>query len=136
MPVSRTSSDSVTDFGRVMKLAETTGVDASALAEDILSAFFEQGLDIADRDVLCKLADPHGLRGPAVHATLDDDLSRRAVLAQEAQLRQSGVTGVPDFLVNKRLFVVGAQSTESLVSVFDRAMFGAESDLAVSPTLH
>ena len=62
--------------------------------------------------------------------------SRRIVLAREAQVRQSGVSGVPDFLVNKRLFVVGAQPTERLVTVFDRAMFGDESDLEVSPTVH
>ena len=58
------------------------------------------------------------------------------VLSQEAQVRQSGVTGVPDFLINKRLFAVGAQSTESLVNIFDRAMFGEESDLPVSPIIH
>ena len=66
----------------------------------------------------------------------DDDLSRRMVISQEAQVRQSGVTGVPDFLINKRLFVVGAQSTDSLVGIFDRVMFGAESDLEVSATVH
>ena len=47
-----------------------------------------------------------------------------------------GVTGVPDFLVNKRLFVTGAQSTEILVNVFDRAMFGEDSELPVSEILH
>jgi predicted DsbA family dithiol-disulfide isomerase len=67
---------------------------------------------------------------------LDNDLSRRVVLSQEAQVRQSGVTGVPDFLINKRLLAVGAQSTESLVNIFDRAMFGEESDLPVSPIVH
>jgi predicted DsbA family dithiol-disulfide isomerase len=67
---------------------------------------------------------------------LDDDLSRRVVLSQEAQVRQSGVTGVPDFLINKRLFAIGAQSSESLVKIFDRAMFGEESDLPVSPVVH
>jgi len=71
-----------------------------------------------------------------VLGVLENDVTRHSVLAQEAQVRQSGVTGVPDFLINKRLFVVGAQSTENLVSVFDRAMFGEESDLVTSPTVH
>ena len=71
-----------------------------------------------------------------VDAALEDDLSKQLVLSQEAQVRKGGVSGVPDFLVNKRLFVMGAQSTEILLNVFDRAMFGAESDLEVSPTLH
>ncbi len=69
-------------------------------------------------------------------AALEDNRTKDIVLAQEAQVRQSGVTGVPDFLVNKRLFVVGAQRTDSLVNVFDRAMFGADSDLEVSQTVH
>jgi predicted DsbA family dithiol-disulfide isomerase len=58
------------------------------------------------------------------------------VTAEEAQVRQNGVTGVPAFLINKRLFVIGAQPTESLVNIFDRAMFGEESDLEVSTTVH
>ena len=124
------------DAHRVMKLAETGAFDASALAENILSGFFERGLDIADRDVLCALAEQHGLATRDVRKTLDNDQSRDIVLAQEAQIRQNGVSGVPDFLINKRLFVVGAQSTESLVNVFDRVMFGEESDLPVSPTVH
>ena len=44
--------------------------------------------------------------------------------------------GVPDFLINRRLFAVGAQSTENLVNIFDRVMFGEESALPVSPIIH
>jgi predicted DsbA family dithiol-disulfide isomerase len=124
------------DAHRLMKLAETENIDTSALAEKILSGFFENGLDLADRDVLIDLGDGSGLSRTEINKTLDSDLSRRIVLSQEAQVRQSGVTGVPDFLINKRLLAVGAQSTENLVSAFDRAMFGEESDLPVSPVVH
>ena len=58
------------------------------------------------------------------------------MLSQEAHVRQSGVTGVPDFLINKRLFAVGAQSTENFIKIFDRAMFGQESERPVSPIIH
>ena len=119
-----------------MKLAEPEHTTASHLAEDILRGFFEEGLDIADEDVLANIGEQHGLAAKDVHETLDDDDSRRIVLSQEAHVRQSGVTGVPDFLINKRLLVVGAQSTENLVRVFDRAMFGDESDQPVSDTVH
>lgn len=124
------------DAHRVMKLAETAGANAADVAENILRAFFEDGIDISEREVLVAIAGRSGLSSPAVNAALDDEATRQAVLSQEAQVRQSGVTGVPDFLINKRLFVIGAQSTESLVKVFDRAMFGEESDLPVSPTIH
>jgi len=124
------------DAHRLMKLAETEALSTSDLAENILRGFFESGLDIADRDVLIDIGGDSGLSPKMIGEMLDNDLSRRVVLSQEAQVRQSGVTGVPDFLINKRLFAVGAQSTESLVNIFDRAMFGEESDLPVSPIVH
>jgi predicted DsbA family dithiol-disulfide isomerase len=121
---------------RIMNLAEQQNADTSLLAESILRSFFARGLDISDPDVLAELAAEVGLGTPEILATLEDERSKHVVLTQEAQVRQSGVTGVPDFLVNKRLFVIGPQSTENLVSVFDRVMFGEESDLPVSPTVH
>jgi predicted DsbA family dithiol-disulfide isomerase len=124
------------DAHRLMKLGETEHADISVLAENIFRGFFQDGFDIADRDVLIEIGAKSGLNPRDINKTLDDDQSRRIVISQEAQVRQSGVTGVPDFLVNKRLFVVGAQSTANLVGVFDRVMFGAESDLAVSNTIH
>ena len=121
---------------RLLHLAENSDVDATALADSIYRAFFEQGLNIGETDVLLALAEAAGLDRKAVLQLLDDDASKRFVLAQESQVRQNGVTGVPDFLVNQRLFVVGAQSTENMVKVFDRVMFGEESDLELSSTLH
>lgn len=121
---------------RLMKLAETQGASPSALAEQVMRAFFEEGLDISRRDVLLDVGQRSGFTSQDINKTLDDDLTRQRVLSQEAQVRRSGVTGVPDFLINKKLFVIGAQSTESLVNVFDRAMFGQDSELPVSATVH
>lgn len=124
------------DAHRLMNLAESQSADTSYLADQILKAFFSAGQDISDREVLTEIAAKAGLGHNEVLTTLEDERSKNIVLSQEAQVRQSGVVGVPDFLVNKRLFVVGAQRTEKLVNVFDRAMFGAESDTPASETLH
>ena len=121
---------------RLMNLAEMQGADTSLLAERVLRGFFTDGLDISDPDVLVEIGEACNLGRSEVLTMLADDRSRSLVLGQEAQVRQSGVTGVPDFLVNKRLFVIGAQRTENLVNVFDRAMFGEESDSPVSLTVH
>jgi predicted DsbA family dithiol-disulfide isomerase len=119
-----------------MKLAEAERVSTTDLAEEFLRGFFESGLDIGDRDVLSELAMRHGLEYKDIGRTLDNELSRKAVLSQEAQVRQGGVAGVPNFLVNRRLFLVGAQSTLTLVNAFDHAMFGAISESLISPTVH
>jgi predicted DsbA family dithiol-disulfide isomerase len=124
------------DAHRLMGLAENQSADTTYLADRILNAFFSAGLDISSRDVLAEIGAEAGLGHNEILTTLEDDRSKSIVLSQEAQVRQSGVVGVPDFLVNKRLFVVGAQRTENLVNVFDRVMFGAESDLPASETIH
>lgn len=121
---------------RLMRLSETEGASASELAGHLLKGFFEDGLDISERDVLVEMGGRSGLTPAIVNRTLDDDVTRRIVLSQEAQVRKGGVTGVPDFLINKRLFVVGAQSTESLVTAFDRAMFGWQGEPPEPPVCH
>ena len=124
------------DAHRVMKLAETEGIAVSGVAESLLRGFFQEGRDLAERETLIELGSRAGLAIPGIERTLNDPGSRRSVLSQEAQIRKSGVTGVPDFLVNRRLFVMGAQATDALVNVFDRVMFGDESDQPVSPVVH
>jgi predicted DsbA family dithiol-disulfide isomerase len=121
---------------RVMQLAGQQGCDMSVLAGEVLRAFFTDGRNIADPDTLADIAAACGLGRIEVLQALEDDRTRTVVLAQESQVRASGVSGVPDFLVNKRLLVMGAQKTDQLVSVFDRAMFGEESDQPVSATVH
>lgn len=121
---------------RLMSAAAISGADTSLLAERILSGFFGAGEDISNPDVLVEAGKAVGLAEGDILLCLEDEKSRSAVLSQESQVRLSGVTGVPDFLVNKRLFVVGAQTTENLVNVFDRVMFGEDSDTPVSPILH
>jgi len=121
---------------RLMQAASEKGRDSSTLAALILRSFFTEGLDISDPDVLVGIGAACGLDRVDVLKALEEERMRTVVLAQESQVRASGVSGVPDFLVNKRLLVMGAQQTKHLVSVFDRAMFGKESDLPVSATVH
>ncbi|MDZ7645034.1 MAG: DsbA family oxidoreductase [Woeseiaceae bacterium] len=121
---------------RLMKFAEIEGADTSAVAEGILAAFFEQGLDISDRDVLATIGGACGLARQDVARSLEEDWSLVRVETQEAEIRRGGVSGVPNFLINDRLVVVGAQPTAVLVSAFDRAMFGEDSDQPVSASVH
>lgn len=120
---------------RLMKLAEIEGRQ-DELADRLYRAFFTAGRDIGRHDVLVELARDAGLTPETAAQYLDDERIDRIVLAEEAQARKAGVTGVPDYMINKRLFVVGAQSEATLLGAFDRAMFGEDSDLTVSDTLH
>jgi predicted DsbA family dithiol-disulfide isomerase len=121
---------------QVMYLAERERVDQTALAEELLKAFFERGENIGDLEILSELAGRHGLDAKAVARVIEDDTARQVVQSREAQVRASGIGGVPGFLLNRRLLVIGAQEKDALVSAFDRAMFGEGNDAIVSPALH
>ncbi len=121
---------------QLMQLAETIGVDQTALAEDLMSAFFEQGRDIGKRDELVEIARTHGITSDETATAMDNEQIRQVVLTREGQVRASGLSSAPGFLLNRRLLVVGAQSTENIVNAFDRAMFGEGTDALVSPALH
>ena len=121
---------------QLMYLAEAEGRDQSALAERLMSAFFEHGEDIGNTDVLVEQAGSQGIRADDVVRVIDDAASRQVVTTREGQVRASGITGVPGFLLNRRLLIVGAQEPDAMVNAFDRAMFGEGTDLLVSPALH
>lgn len=121
---------------QLMYFAETEGQDQSALAEELMSAFFERGEDIGDPEVLVELAGRHGLAADDVLRVIDDEAARQIVATREGQVRSSGISGVPGFLLNRRLLVVGAQEADAIINAFDRAMFGEGTDELVSPALH
>src|SRR5215207_4778396 len=60
------------DAHRLLWLAEATGHQA-ALKQRLLEAYFEEGLDVGDRDVLTSCAIDVGLDGAPVRAFLDSD---------------------------------------------------------------
>jgi predicted DsbA family dithiol-disulfide isomerase len=121
---------------QIIYLAEGEGVDQGALAEEFMTAFFERGADIGDVETLLDIASRYGLAAGDVLKVIDDEAAKQVVLSREAQVRSSGIAGVPGYLLNRRLLVIGAQETDAMVSAFDRAMFGEGTDALVSPALH
>ena len=121
---------------QLMYLAETERKDQNALAEELMIAFFRRGEDIGDREILLELGTRHGLLPADIDRVMDDERARQIVLSREAQVRSSGIAGIPGFLLNRRLLVIGAQDSDALVNAFDRAMFGEGNDAIISPALH
>lgn len=119
-----------------MYLAETRHLNQSAIADDLFSAFFEQGRNIGDRGELSRIAKPYGVSATDVDEAIGTDAIRQIAQSRERQVRGSGIAGVPGFLLNRRLLVVGAQSVDTFVNAFDQAMFGEGRDALESPALH
>ncbi|HEY0217069.1 MAG TPA: DsbA family oxidoreductase [Cellulomonas sp.] len=93
-------------------LPGSTPVTVGEVMERLMSAHFEQGRAVDDAAVLVEIAGEAGLDTGAVAAALAADEGAVAVRADEAEAQALGVTGVPFFVVDRRLAVSGAQPVE------------------------
>ena len=91
-----------------------------AIHDALNKAFFVEGLNIGDADVLVKIAESAGLPGDAARAVIEERSFQAAVDADWARSREYGVTGVPTF-VAAGTGVVGAQPYEILERLVSRA---------------
>ena len=112
------------DAHRLVLLAEQEE-RSDDVVERLFRAFFEEGRDIGDRRVLGEIGESAGMNPSLVQAELDADTIRGEVLARQARIRRSGLTGVPGLIVNGTVAVLGAQEPETIVAAIDQALFPA-----------
>ncbi len=75
----------------------------------LMKAYFEQGRDIGQIEVLIDIGVGLGLSAPEMHAAFRDSALNGEIERLEGQAQQIGVQGVPFFIVNHRYGVSGAQ---------------------------
>ena len=83
----------------------------------LFKAFFTEGLDIGDRDVLTGLAGDLGLNPEDLQAALEEHIFTREVIADEDEARRIGVNAVPAFAANGMVLAAGVQTVERLQSL-------------------
>lgn len=115
---------------RLLWLTEATG-HQQALKQRLLEAYFTDGLDIGDPDVLVACAAEVGLDPDRVRGFLasDDGVAEVQHLLQTAH--SEGITAVPTFVLGTAesgagWMVPGAQDTETFVKVFRRLVDRAQ----------
>jgi predicted DsbA family dithiol-disulfide isomerase len=101
---------------RVTELARERGLHA-AVHDRLMDAYWAEGRNIGDHAELRALSAEAGLDGAEVDEVLAGEAYRERVLGLTAQAVSIGITGVPGFLLDRRLLVLGAQPQE----VFERA---------------
>jgi len=107
-----------TDAHRLIRWAGQEGVQ-TALVDRLFAAYFEQGKDISDIDVLVGIASDSGMDGALVRRLLEGQNDRSQIKAEAAYARQKGIQGVPCFIVNNKYAVQGAQPVELWEKVID-----------------
>ncbi len=108
------------DAHRLIRFSYGFGVQAQ-IVERLFQAFFLQGLDIGDRDVLCALAAKARMDPGAVGRFLDAGEDAAALTQEIADIRASGVTEVPRFTFAGKQDIVGIKTAD----VFADALFNS-----------
>jgi predicted DsbA family dithiol-disulfide isomerase len=105
---------------RLMRFA-TAGNRQDATLEALFRAYFIDGRDIGDRDVLADIAVEAGLDRRDVSKYLASDSEADTVIGEDALARRAGINGVPCFIFNGRFALSGAQEPEAFFQLFDLA---------------
>lgn len=103
----------------LLAVAEEHGRQAQ-VSMALFAAYFEQGRDIGDREVLVEIAAAHGLDPSCAHGALADRRHYAQIVSHEQQAAQWGITGVPTFIFDRRYAISGAQEPQVFLQVFDR----------------
>lgn len=106
---------------RLLWLAEATG-HQYALKERLLQAYFVDGLDVGDPDVLADCAAEVGMARDGALAFLRSDDGVDEVRAQLAFAAEAEITAVPTFVIDGRWAVPGAQDPDTFVTVVRRLL--------------
>jgi predicted DsbA family dithiol-disulfide isomerase len=108
------------DLHRVLHLGLAKGVQAELLSA-VNQAYFGQGRQVFDRDVMTEIAVGAGLDEAAAGEVINGDAYAVEVRQDEQQARELGVSGVPFFVFDMALGVSGAQPTEMFASALQQA---------------
>lgn len=114
------------DSHRLIRFSERHGGQdvTEQVVQHLYNAYFLNGEDIGDKEVLCDVAEKAGLDRDAVAAYLASDEDRSDIYRENAEAHRIGVTGVPCFILDGKYAIAGAQEAEVLRRMFQTAAEG------------
>lgn len=105
------------DAHRLLHWAETQDRGkAVALKQALFRAYFTDNENVADHDVLVRLAGETGFDVEAARSVLDSDRYAEEVRARERRWLQAGIHSVPATIVNGQYLIPGGQPPETFES--------------------
>ena len=93
-----------------------------AFHDRVMEAYWDEGRNIGDHDELRALANEVGLPTDDVERVLAGDDYEERVAVSTQQAASLGISGIPAFLLDSRVLILGAQPPE----VFERALAGED----------
>ena len=108
-----------TDCHRLILWAQNAG-GSGPMKQRLMELYFTEGADLADREVLVKVAAECGMDADLTRELLASDRDVDRVTQEAAQAKEAGIDGVPCFIFGGSLIVTGAQSPEYLANAIQR----------------
>ena len=110
------------DAHRLLWYAEQHGPPAAQddVKERLLAAYFVEGRDVSDPDVLVDAAAGAGLDADDVRRFLASDEGVTELAEALAFARDAGITAVPTYVIDNRWSIPGAQDPAVFVQVLTR----------------
>ena len=105
------------DAHRLIGLADRQGCQ-DAVMEGLFRAYFTEGRDISNRQTLLDVVAEAGLERQMAEDMLKGDDGMDAIQEAEGLSRRHGVSGVPFFIVSKKVTLSGAQAPETFLEAF------------------
>jgi len=103
--------------------AATPGAQQHGLAEALFNAYFVDGVDVGDPSALETIGRDAGMSGAQIAAAAAPE-SLAATEQIDQDTRDSGIGGVPFFVIGRKFAVSGAQGTDALLAALERAASG------------
>ena len=111
-------SPNTLDSHRLIRWSATAGVQ-NEVVERIFEAYFEDGRDIGNADVLIEIASDAGMDSATVADLLEQGADRELIENEDAMAHRLGISGVPTFIFENKYIVSGAHDPEQLLRVID-----------------
>lgn len=96
------------------------------MVEALFRAYFIQGRDIGDLEILTDIAAHNGIDRTRATGFVQGDEGTAEVRKYEDVARAAGITGVPAFIANRRPLFMGAQSPDIIASALHSVLADAQ----------
>lgn len=105
------------DAHRLLHWAKAEGTGKQApLKHALFAAYFTEGRNISDHDVLVAAVEKAGLDGKHARAILGTDVFTAEVRAQQDFYRSQGINAVPAVIIDDRYLISGGQPADAFES--------------------
>lgn len=91
------------------------------VVERLFKAYFLDGEDLTKSETLVRISDEAGMESDLVEQLFETDSDLDKTIAQIGKAQESGITGVPCFIIDGRFVLAGAEKAETIAAALKHA---------------